>query len=71
VLAQLEEATPDTMIDIPRQIANRLRCHACDLLKATDVTGKQIRPGFTENTPGTSARLEAPGRAFPISNGLR
>ena len=40
VLARLEDASPDTTIDILEQIASALRCRICDLLKAADATGK-------------------------------
>ncbi len=40
VLARLEEATPDMTIDTLEKIANALRCHVRDLLKATNATGQ-------------------------------
>ncbi|MCK7513713.1 MAG: helix-turn-helix domain-containing protein [Desulfobacterales bacterium] len=40
VLARLEDVSPNTTIDTLEEIANALRCHVCDLLKATDPPGK-------------------------------
>lgn len=39
-LTRLESAEQNTTIGTLEQIAKALRCHVCDLLKATDATGK-------------------------------
>ena len=46
VLVQLEEASPVTTIDTLEQIADALRCHVRNLLKATAKSGKSIRHLF-------------------------